>query len=281
VNLGLRDLRPKDHRSSKPESLESAINKTVPASETNDGHWGRHRLTPERQMSRAPCARFGALASERSCFRARDVVGVDGDEAVDGKSTVHSLLVESGTGGLTNEGSFSKPCVVKPACGFPSTGLSLRFRPRVMKLSGWKDTKLFETKLRLRARSHISRLDFAGVLRNLKKHGLFRLTCLAPATCRTYGIRSASSRLPIPSWSRRRPTACCSSSCSSPTIAVPSGTSRSSTAAWTVQQLREASQWDEAPRYLLHRDHAFDRLGARQSSVRIESPGGSERCSMA
>ena len=35
------------------------------------------------------------------------------------------------------------------------------------------------------------------------------------------------------------------------------------TAAWTMQQIREAFPWDDAPRYLIHdRDHAFDRIAA-------------------
>jgi transposase InsO family protein len=43
------------------------------------------------------------------------------------------------------------------------------------------------------------------------------------------------------------------------------------TAAWTVQQIREAFPWDEAPRYLLHdRDHAFDTLGTTAKAMGIE-----------
>src|SRR5947207_5954046 len=40
------------------------------------------------------------------------------------------------------------------------------------------------------------------------------------------------------------------------------------TAAWTAQQLREASPWDEAPRYLIHdRDHAFNRVGTTAQAM--------------
>src|SRR5229473_4423341 len=43
------------------------------------------------------------------------------------------------------------------------------------------------------------------------------------------------------------------------------------TAVWTAQQLREASPWDEAPRYLIHdRDHAFDGLEATAKAMGIE-----------
>src|SRR5712691_4082298 len=42
------------------------------------------------------------------------------------------------------------------------------------------------------------------------------------------------------------------------------------TAAWTAQQLREAFPWDEAPRYLHDRDHAFDRWGATATAMGSE-----------
>jgi len=43
------------------------------------------------------------------------------------------------------------------------------------------------------------------------------------------------------------------------------------TAAWTAQQRREASPWDEVPLYLIHdRDHAFDGLGATAKAMSIE-----------
>jgi len=43
------------------------------------------------------------------------------------------------------------------------------------------------------------------------------------------------------------------------------------TAAWAVQQVREAFPWDEAPRYLIHdRDHAFDALGATARAMGME-----------
>jgi len=43
------------------------------------------------------------------------------------------------------------------------------------------------------------------------------------------------------------------------------------TAEWTVQHLREAFPWDEAPRCLLHdRDHAFDHVGATAKAMGIE-----------
>ena len=51
------------------------------------------------------------------------------------------------------------------------------------------------------------------------------------------------------------------------------------TAAWTVQQLREAFPWDEAPRYLIRdRDHAFDgvhasaKMGIREVLTAPRSP---------
>ncbi len=44
------------------------------------------------------------------------------------------------------------------------------------------------------------------------------------------------------------------------------------TAAWTVQQVREACRWDEAPRYLIHdRDHAFDSVGPTATAMGIEN----------
>jgi hypothetical protein len=43
------------------------------------------------------------------------------------------------------------------------------------------------------------------------------------------------------------------------------------TAAWTPQPLREASPWDEAPRYLiLDRDHAFDGFKATAKAMGME-----------
>lgn len=42
------------------------------------------------------------------------------------------------------------------------------------------------------------------------------------------------------------------------------------TAAWTVQRLREAFPWDEAPRYLIRdRDHAFDGVHASAAAMGI------------
>ena len=41
-------------------------------------------------------------------------------------------------------------------------------------------------------------------------------------------------------------------------------------AVWTVQQLRDAFPWDEAPRYLIHdRDHAFDGIAASAVAMEI------------
>jgi putative transposase len=43
------------------------------------------------------------------------------------------------------------------------------------------------------------------------------------------------------------------------------------TAAWTVQQLREAFPWDRAPRYLIRaRDHAFDGWAHAAKALSIE-----------
>jgi putative transposase len=43
------------------------------------------------------------------------------------------------------------------------------------------------------------------------------------------------------------------------------------TAAWTVQQLRQAFPWDEAPRYLIHdRDRAFDSLTAATEAIGVK-----------
>src|SRR4029450_12759208 len=46
------------------------------------------------------------------------------------------------------------------------------------------------------------------------------------------------------------------------------------TAAWTVQQFREAFPWDELPRYLLrNRDHAFDYVKTTRIREVLTTPG--------
>ncbi len=48
------------------------------------------------------------------------------------------------------------------------------------------------------------------------------------------------------------------------------------TAAWTVQQFREAFPWDELPRYLLRdRDHAFDHVKTIGIQEVLTAPGSS------
>jgi len=42
------------------------------------------------------------------------------------------------------------------------------------------------------------------------------------------------------------------------------------TAAWTAQQLREAFPWNEAPRYLVHRDAAFSAWTTTAPAIGIE-----------